>query len=499
MNAAVDRPGPVLKAGIFGTLVALVIAEVVAAFETTMAVQLLYAPGEFFTKDLTALAWIVTAYALVAALATGFVGRLGDQFGRRNVLIAVLLLSLAGSVVSAVAPTLGVLVAGRALQGVSGAVLPLCIGIVRAAFPASKVALGVAVVSTSALVAGAGGGLVGGILLDNASWHWIFWSAAILAALASVLVLVMIHPDPRSTLASSTRIDWLGGLLFGGGIAAALYGATRSKEAGWSSPSVLGFVALGIVAVVLWYLWERRVATPMIDVRMFQDKKFSLGMFATALIALGPIGMSTVLTFTLYRTPNTIAGPDGDIALPVGLGLSATMAGVLGFLTSGVAFGLAPIIGRVSERFGARGGLMTGAGLTIVGQLVIVSAPTSMPVVVTGFVISVLGTGFLYSGMPTVIVECVPAELTSTATGMNAVVRTTFQAVASSLVAILLTTAPVLVGDSSFVSRTGLTLVVGVCVATCVLTVLVVSRIPRGPASPPRVADPNRSVTEETR
>lgn len=470
-----------LRIGVMGTLVVLVMAEVVAAFETTMAIQLLYTPGDFFTKDISSLVWIVTAYSLVAALATGFVGRLGDQFGRRNILMIVLLISLVGSVISAVAPNFGVLVAGRALQGVTGAVLPLCIGIVRATFPKEKVALGVAVVSTSALIAGAGGMLVGGILLDYATWHFIFWSAAVLALAVTGLVKAYIAEEPRSTLVSTGRVDYFGGLLFGGSIAAALYGVTTSKTYGWTDPGVLAFIVGGLVGLLLWVFWELRVPSPMIDVRMFSNRKFSLGMLATALIAVGPIGMTSILSITLYRTPNLLPVPGGDpISLPVGLGLSATMAGVLGFITAAASFATAPLIGRISARAGARTGLMIGAVAMIVGMLVVASAPNSMFVVIAGQVIVVLATGFLYSGMPTVIVECVRPEQTSAATGVNAVTRTAFQAVASSIVALMLATSPVVVGSNGFTSRAGLNLVIGACIVTCLLTIAVVSRIPAG-------------------
>ncbi len=212
-------------------LAILVVAEVVAAFETSMAVQLLYTPGEFFTSDLSQLVWVVTSYSLVAALATSFVGRLGDQFGRRKILVWVLLLSALGSVISAVAPSFGILVAGRALQGVSGAVLPLAI-------------------------------VGGGGFLDYATWHWIFWTAAIFACVAALLVHFGIAREPKASLASAVHVDWVGGLMFGLGIAGALYGLTLSKGLGFTSPKVLLFLIGGLVLLALWVRWELRTREP---------------------------------------------------------------------------------------------------------------------------------------------------------------------------------------------------------------------------------------------
>ncbi|PRB70396.1 MFS transporter [Arthrobacter sp. MYb213] len=466
-------------------LAILVIAEVVAAFETSMAVQLLYAPGDFFTSDLSQLVWVVTSYSLVAALATGFVGRLGDQFGRRKILVVVLLISAVGSVISAMAPTFGVLLVGRALQGVSGAVLPLAIGMVRTTFPRGKIGTGIAVVSTSALIAGAAGMLGGGLFLDYASWHWIFVSAAVFAVVAAVLVHLFLAKEPQSTLAASGRVDWNGGLMFGAGIAAVLYGLTLSKDQGFTAVPVLGFLGGGLLLLALWVRWELRVSEPMIDVRMFKQRKFALGMLATALIALGPIGTMSILSVSIYRNPSSVALGDGTVMdLPVGLGLSATMTGLLGFITAAAAFTISPLIGRVSSKYGARTGLMIGSALTIIGLVIVCTAPTNLTVVISGLVVVIFGTGFLYSGMPTIIVECVLPAQTSTATGINAVTRTAFQAVASSVMGLLLVISPVFAGESSFVSMTGFLTVVGVLIATCILTILVVFFIPANTAEP---------------
>ena len=474
----------------------LVVAEVVAAFETTMAVQLLYTPGDFFTTDLSQLVWVVTAYSLVAALATGFVGRLGDQFGRRKVLIWILLLSAVGSLISAVAPTFGVLVAGRAIQGVSGAVLPLAIGIVRTTFPAAKVSLGIAVVSTSALIAGAGGMLVGGLFLDYSSWHMIFWSAAALALVAALLAWMGLPKEPKSTLAGTGRVDYLGGLLFGVSIAAMLYGLTISKDLGWADTGVLTFVIGGLIGLALWAAWELKVSEPMVDIRLFKERKFSLGMLATMLFAAGPIGMMNILVVTIYRTPSELPLSDGGtLELPVGLGLTATQTGLLGFVTAAAAFALSPLIGKISAQWGARMGLVIGALLTIAGVVVVWLSPTTLPVVIAGMVLVTSGSGFLYSGMPTIIVETVQPDQTSTAAAVNAVTRTTFQAVAASLIGIMLAFTPIIADGAPFVSTAGFSLVMGVLIGTCVLGIIIVLLIPSNAPAERPMADATAGAT----
>jgi MFS family permease len=167
------------------------------------------------------------------------------------------------------------------------------------------------------------------------------------------------------------------------------------------------------------------------------------------------------------------------------------MTGLLGFVTAAAAFSISPLIGRISARFGARMGLMIGSVLTIVGLLIVCVAPGQLSMVIAGLVVVIFGTGFLYSGMPTVIVECVLPEQTSTATAVNAVSRTAFQAVGASIVGLMLAFSPVVADGNAFISLSGFLLVVGVLITTCVLTIVVVFFIP-----PTKAANAQESATQ---
>ncbi len=185
----------------------------------------------------------------------------------------------------------------------------------REHLPASRVPVAVALISGSAVAAGSASLLVAGLLIDNASWHMIFVVAAVYAIFALLLVWFVL-PWRRPT-GTSEKIDYIGAVTFAGAVAAILLGVNKSQSWGWSDPRTLGLILGGAVALVLLVRWELRTPSPIINVRLFADRKFSLTMLATVAIAVGPLGVVTMIIPIIMQTPST-----GDF----GLGLSATHA-----------------------------------------------------------------------------------------------------------------------------------------------------------------------------
>ncbi|MDV8071358.1 MFS transporter [Rhodococcus sp. IEGM 1366] len=478
------RPSRTKATPTFLILTALIVAEAIAAFETTMAIQLLYADDPFFKQDITKLVWIVTAYMLVAAAATGVCGRLGDQFGRKQVLITVLIISSIGSMVSALAPNLEILILGRAIQGVSGAVLPLVIGLARQVLPKDKAAIGISVVSASALIAGASGMVVGGLILDYFQWHLIFWFASTVAILACIAVWAWVPgKSPEASTGSTSRIDYLGAVLFSATTATILFGVTRTKDLGWTDQRVLMLLGGGTCLLLAWIAWELTFSAPMMDLRRFANPKFTLGMIATAAAAIGPFGMMQVLPTAILRTPTEITIPGtGEntsatvIDLPIGFGLTATATGLLLGLSALVGFLISPLPGRISRRLGASITVIIGSLISTLGFIATWLAHTSLPAFLACSVVVGIGASFLYGGLPTLIAECVPESQTSAAVGMQAVVRTTFQGVASSIAGLFLAQGAVNIGSHAFPGTQGiqttLYFAAGVSLIACALAYL---------------------------
>jgi MFS family permease len=292
-------------------LTALIAAEATAAFEAAMltsAVPKLIA--EFHLKTTDA-GWAFTGFTLTIAASAAIGGKLGDLFGRKKVLVIVLLLSILGSVVSVGFGTFPAIIAGRAIQGVSGAVLPLLMGISREAVEPRRVPVTMAVVAGTVTLAGGVGYFVSGVLIQFATWHAIFGAAAALAAFAVVLCHFCLSPSPV-THVKGEKIDVVGAVLFVPALTLILYGVTASQTKGWTSPVVLGTNVAGAVLCLFWVWWELRVPKPMLNLRLLTAPKYALTMGIVTFLALGALGGMQLVQPLMFQSPESA---------PVGLGM----------------------------------------------------------------------------------------------------------------------------------------------------------------------------------
>lgn len=459
---------------------ALIAAEVVAILETTMSVQLVNAPKAFFDVPLSSLTWIVTAYTLAAAIFAGIGARLGDQYGRRRVLIGALSLGAVGSLLSAIAPVFWVLVVGRVLQGVTGCVLPLAMGIISALYPKEKTGTAVTLVSSSAIIAGAFGILIAGALLSVFSWHSIYIVTCAVALAVAGLIAVAVPRDRAADLAATRRIDFPGALLFGLGIGSALYAVTASADRGWTDWQVLGFGIVGLAVLAIFVRHESRISYPLFEMHLLRDSKVRASMILSVVLGFGPLGMFIVLSATISRQPNVSDGTN----IGVGIGLSPIAFGIWTAAFSCVAFLLAGLIGRMTTNFGARTTLVVGSGLAVIGVLLIAVFPASTIVVLTAILIFTVGSSCLFSGIPAMIVETVDVSVVSIASAMAQVIRNTFQSVGTSVLGVLMSIGTIMVAGQSFVSHLGIwaaaLVIAGASVLAAVLSLMVGSRtVPR--------------------
>ncbi|WP_420752341.1 MFS transporter [Rhodococcus sp. O3] len=421
-------------------ITALVLAECLSAFEAGMIFIALPRFSEIFEAPASTTGWAVTAYMLVAATTALVGGRLGDMYGRKKVLILAMLVSTLGSVISVFGDSMGAIIVGRGVQGAAGAILPLCYGIAREALPAGKVSLAVGFISGAALLAGSGGSLIAGLLLDVADWHMIFVFAAVLAVVASIVAAFAL---PGShTPAELPRFDYIGAALLTPGLTALLFGITQGPKWGWTSVGVVGLIVIGIGVLAVWTVWEMRRREPLVDLRVLTNKQMSLNLLGLSVLALGPIGAVQIVTPMILQSPTS---------LPVGLGMSATVTGLVAGIGAIVGFGASPIAGVVAGRWGGRTAFLIGAVLFAVANLMIYFGHKSLPVMMGVFAVAAVATAFAYTGYPKIVIESVPEQVTSVTTGVLSTARQAFSAVGVAIVSVMLslwtvpgTTAPAL-------------------------------------------------------
>src|SRR3954468_19803998 len=214
------------------TLAVLAIGALAFALAQTTIIPALTAMQHAFGVSTSDITWMISGYFLAASIATPVLGRLGDMFGKERFLAVSLAAFALGSVVCALSDDLPLMVAGRVLQGVGGGVFPLSFGIVRDEFPLPKIPTGFALLGATAGIGGAIGLPLGGLLVDQASYHWIFWVSAAMGVIATITTIRFV---PESPLRTPGRVDIAGALILAAGLSAVLIGVSRANDWGWAS------------------------------------------------------------------------------------------------------------------------------------------------------------------------------------------------------------------------------------------------------------------------
>src|SRR4051794_10929860 len=244
------------------TLLILGVAALAFALAQTTVVPAIPELMRALDTDESGVSWTLTGYLVAAAVFTPLMGRLGDMFGKRRLLVVSLLAFAAGSVVAAVSASLWIVVTGRVVQGVGGGIFPLCFAIIRDEFPPDRVARGVGLMSAIAGIGGGIGLVLGGVLVDEVSYHGIFWLGAGMGLGAAIATELLI---PESPIRTPARVDVRGAVVLAIGLVLPLIAISQAHDVGWGSPRTLLLVGAGLVVLVLWVALERRTTQPLAD------------------------------------------------------------------------------------------------------------------------------------------------------------------------------------------------------------------------------------------
>lgn len=404
----------------------LMVAEVVGSLELTM----IYAAMRSLIADFgsaSAAGWLVTSFMLSSAAGAALFGRLGDLLGRRRVLLTVLAISTLGSIISAMTRDLGWLIAGRAMQGAAGAIVPLCFGIVREHAPPDRVSFGISLLAVAASVASATGLVMGGIIIDLADWSMIFKVTAAMGALAVVCIALFVAPD-KAWNPGAVRDDLAGGLLFVPAAVSLLLAIDNIGKLGIAHHMTLVYIAVAALSLAAWVWRELSVANPLLQVRLLAMPQIGWSNLCYVALALGAFQGGQIMALFGQQSPDTGAG----------LGLSATVAGFLLLPANIITAACYPLVARLVDRFGARDVTTLGFVLIIAGFGSLVLEHTQVLPVMALLVIQSVGLGVVYVTVQIVIVKAAPLDRVSEATGMMAVIRSTAMAIGAQTVATML-------------------------------------------------------------
>ena len=454
------------------SLLILSLAALAFALAQTMLIPALTELAKSLNTDASGVAWTVTAYLLSAAVCTPVFGRLGDMFGKRRLLVVALGLFGAGSVVSALGTSIEVVVAGRVLQGAGGGIFPLCFGIIRDEFPRERVASSIGLISATFGIGGGAGLILGGLITDNVSYHWIFWLGAITAAIAAVAIEIFV---PESPVRTPGRVDVRGAIVLGIGLSAPLLAIAQANDWGWGDTRTLGLFAVGVIVLTFWVWLQRRTPEPLVDIEMLREPTVAMTNIATLLVGFGMFG-SFILIPQLAESPESTG---------YGFGLDATGAGLLMVPGALVMLVAGPLSGVLGTRFGSRLPLALGALITASGLTMMALAHGSQGAMVLWNLVMSVGIGLAFAAMPNLIVEAVSAEETGQATGVNTLVRSVGASLGSQVSAAVLAGSVVAGGLPTDAGYTNAFLVgAGVALAAAITAFLIPSRRGRMAAVP---------------
>jgi EmrB/QacA subfamily drug resistance transporter len=405
---------------------------------------------------------------------TPIAGRLGDMFGKERTLLVVLLVLAGGTLVSALANSITVLILGRVIQGTGGAIFPLAFGIIRDEFPRERVASGIGFISALLGVGGGAGIVLAGPIIEHLSYHWLFWLPLIPTAIAIVATHLFV---PESPLKPGGRVSWLGAGLLSAWLVALLLGASEGPTAGWASAEVIGLFVAAAILFVVWIVVESRAPEPLVDMNMMRLR----GVWTTNLAA-------TLLGFGMYGSFITIPQfVETPASAGYGFHASVSQAGLFLVPSTIGMLAVSPFAGRIAHGVGSRVALMAGALLTMVCFVLLAAAHSMRWEIYLASIFLGAGIGLAFAALANLIVEAVPPEQTGVATGMNTIMRTIGGAIGGQVAASIIAATAVAGG---LPKESGFTIAFAIAAGALFVSFLSALAVPRRPRVQVPVAEP---------
>ena len=353
------------------------------------------------------LQWITNAYTLSFAALMLLAVTLGDRFGRRHLFVAGIAVFTVASALAAISSEPWQLIAARALQGVGGAaVMPLSLTLLAGAVSQRLRPLAIGIWGGIAGLGVALGPLVGGAVVEGWSWEAIFWINVPIGVVAGVLALVALP----NGYGARVRADLVGVALAGVGILAVVFGIVRGNDAGWSSVEVAGSLVSGAVLLAAFVWWESRFEAPLLPLRLFRDRSFTIANVVGLTFSFGAFGS----VFILIQFLQVVQGHS-----PLTAGLM-TMPWTLAPMV------VAPLAGAFSGRIGTR--TLTVAGLTSLAAGIFwigstMSADVAYLTLLPGFVLAGIGMGLVFAPISTAVLANMVPDDHAKASGANSTLR----------------------------------------------------------------------------
>ncbi|MET0188629.1 MAG: MFS transporter [Pseudonocardia sediminis] len=376
----------------------------------TMVVPLLPQFPQLMSVSPSTASWLITANLIAGAVSAPMLGRLGDMYGKRRMLLVALGMVGVGSLLGAIAPNIAVLLAGRVLQGAAFGVIALGMSLMRDVLPPDRVGSGVGLMSSSLGFGGAIGLPITGVVAQFASWRWLFAGAAVFAVVQILLVRKLV---PESSLRGGGRFDMVGAVGISIALVCLLLGISKGNEWGWTSPLVLGLFVAALVVGLAWGRYELRGRNPLIDLRVAARPAVLWTNVATVMIGFAMF-TGFVLATQILQAPE---------ATGYGFGLSLIVAGLVLLPMGGSMVVFSQVSATLSRLRGPRTTLVVGTLLLGTGNLAFATLPANLGLLIAASTTTAVGAALSYSALPLLIMRAVPESETAAANSLNTLMR----------------------------------------------------------------------------
>ncbi|MGQ4514276.1 MFS transporter [Streptomyces sp. DW26H14] len=463
----------------------LAFAGTVASLNQTLVTPLLAELPRLLHTDSSNSAWVITVTLLVSAVSVPVAGRLGDQLGKRRVMLVCTVPLLLGSVVCALSSSIAPMILGRGLQGLGSGILPLGIALLRDVVPKERLSPSISLVSASMGIGASLGLPLSAAVAQYVSWRYLFWGSAVLALGIALLLWRLVPAVPA--VFGGQRFDVPGTVGLAAGLVALLLAVSKGADWGWTSATVLGLFAAAVVVLPAWGWWELRTRDPLIDLRTTARPRVLITNTASVFVGFAMYANSLIMP-QLLQLPRATGYGLGQTLLESGLWMAP--GGLMMMLVS-------PLGGRLINAVGAKSTLVAGVLVIACGYGLSMALMQSAWGIAVVIIVINSGVALAYGSMPALILSSVPLSETAAANGFNTLMRSLGTSIGSAVIGAVLANMVTTGHGVAFTSRSGFRagLLIGCGVA--LLAAVIAAAIPalRRPADD-NEADPRQERSE---
>lgn len=410
--------------------------------------------------------WAVIIVSLVGGSAMPLMGKIGDVWGKKRIFTAAGVFFVVGCVICALTNNWTLFLIGRGLSALSLPTQLLAYGLVRDLLPRKYVPLGLGITATGVGFSSVLAPLIGGLLVDNFSWHAMFWFLAIFTLVMTPILWFVV---PESKLRVKERIDPIGVALLSGGVALVLIYVDKGQDWGWGHATTLAWLIVGLALMASFFVVESRLRTPLIDMKTLLNPRVGVVL----LMALFGIVMLTYQSYAMgymtqtpsaaqlkgvvaqgvvaqaqqmahFKLPLSAVAVAIDPSYKYGNGFSLlSFAWHIGLFGSITAMLCGPVAALIARRSGARLPAIMAMMVMVVGGVVYALVPYSWGTYAGLSVVMGIGFGFFYASAPILLVDAVPQEQQGITAGMFGIVTALGSGITLSVAAAILNTAPI--------------------------------------------------------